>query len=137
MGFLASIAPPNATLDLGELTLDLIRLVRSSLQTHAHPKRMEPSLKYPEMLLGENFRRRHQRHVESAFNGHEGAASRYHRFARAHVALNKAPHRRVVRHVVAQLTQDAGLRARKRKPELVQKGLDEVIIAATWQAARR
>src|SRR5205085_3804960 len=44
MGFLASIAPPNATLDLGELTLDLIRLVRSSLQTHAHPKRMEPSL---------------------------------------------------------------------------------------------
>ena len=73
------------------------------------------------MLLGQNFRRRHQRRLQAVFRREVNSRRRDHRFAAAHVALHQPVHRPLRRHVAQNIVHRAGLRAGERERQRAEK----------------
>ena len=88
------------------------------------------------MLLGQDFGRSHQGHVEAAFDRHERAAGRDHSFARADLSLHQPSHRVRAAQIAAQLAQHSGLGCGEFEIEQAQKRFDQPIVAAAGQSAR-
>ena len=115
-------------------TLD--RLLRPRLHLHVHAERFEPTREVAEVLLRENFRGRHQRHVEPALQRHQRRARRHSRLARADIALQQTPHRMRPAHVRADFSQHPRLRVRELEAKLREKRLDEMIVTGASQSLR-
>ena len=90
----------------------------SSLDFYFHAQRLEPLLKIPEMLFRQDFRRRHQRGIEAALQGHQCRAGRHHGFAGTDVALQQPPHRVRAAHVRADFAEHLRLRAGQPEAKL-------------------
>ena len=65
------------------------------------------------MLRGQNFRRRHQRHLVAVFDHDRGRLERHDRFPAAHVAFQQAVHRKRLFEVAGNFRQHALLRGRR------------------------
>ena len=106
------------------------------LQFHFHAQRLKPPFEVAIMLFRQNFRRRHQRGVEPAFQGHQRRGGRHHGFAGADVALQQPPHRVRTAHVSADFAKHLRLRAGELEAELRQKRFHQTVIAAAGQGVR-
>ena len=114
--------------------LDVRCFPTSGLQFNAHAQRLKPFLEIPEMLFRQNFRRRHQRDVESAFQRHQRAAGRHHGFAGTDIALQQPPHRmRAGPCPCANFAQHFGLRGGELETQLGKERFDQAVVAAARQ----
>ena len=80
-------------------------------------QRFEPAAEVEEMLLGEDFRGRHQRHLVAGLQRLQGGQRGDHRLAGADVALHQAQHGFGLRQVVGDLGAHAPLRAGGREAQ--------------------
>ncbi|KAF4531144.1 hypothetical protein B566_EDAN019179, partial [Ephemera danica] len=78
---------------------------------HLQPQRLQPLHQFAEMLLGQNFGRRHQGALPAAVDGAGGRQRRHHRLARTDIALQQAVHGLGQGNVGANLFGHAGLGA--------------------------
>ena len=85
------------------------------------------------MLLGQDFRRRHQRTLPAAVDGDRRSQRGHHRLARAHVTLQQAVHGRHPRQIVCDLLADAPLRARQGKGQ----GRQQAFVQAAGRRRQR
>ena len=85
------------------------------------------------MLFRQNFRRRHQRDVEAAFDRHQRAARRDRRFAGADIALQQPPHRMRAAHVRTDFFEHTRLCCRELEAELREKWFHQTIVATARQ----
>ena len=76
-------------------------------------ERLEQLLHGRVVLLGENFRRRHERRLRSRCVGDQCGRDRHDRLAAADLPLQQPVHRPAARHVRRDLFDDAALRARR------------------------
>ena len=88
------------------------------------------------MLFRQNLRRRHQRHVETAFQRHQRRARGHHGFAGPDIALQQPPHRMRAAHVRADFAEHVRLRAGELEAEPRQKRFHQTVVAAARQRAR-
>ena len=99
-----------------------------------HAQRLKP-LKVPEMLFRQKFRRRHERHIETALQRHQSRARGHDGFARPNVPLQQPPHRvRAVRS--AGFRAARGLRRVSLKSERARNGLIRRLSPPHGNAAR-
>ena len=82
---------------------------RAGDELDAEPRFLQQLPQAEEVLLGENFGRRHERHLQAVLHGDEGHEQRHDRFAGADIALQQPVHRRRALHVLDELLQRAPL----------------------------
>ncbi len=82
---------------------------------HADAERCEPAREIGGMLFGEDFRRRHQRHLRTRGQCMAGGQRGDHGLAGADIALYQAQHGRGIGDVTCNLVEYARLRAGQRK----------------------
>ena len=85
---------------------------------------LEPAGKAAPVLLGQQFRGRHNGHLIVAGDGDRGRRRRDQRFSGPHVALNQAQHGFGAGEVAAQFLDDPALGSRRGKRELLQEPLE-------------
>ena len=105
-------------------------------QFHADSQRPEPTVERLKMLFRQNFRRRHQRDMVTAFQSHQRGAGGHGGLARANIALQQTAHRRLAAQVATDFAQHFGLGAGEGEAEPPEKRFDDMIVAAARQAAR-
>ena len=111
----------------------LLRLARFAFLFASQPadfnaQRREPAAEIIGVLLGEQFGRRHQRHLLTMGDSAQGGQRGNQRFTGSDVALYQAHHRHVQRHIALDLRGDARLRARWFKGQGSQKlGFQRVV----------
>ncbi len=81
---------------------------------------LEPALEGDEVLLGEDFRRRHQCHLVAGFQCLQGGQGGDHGLAGAHVALDQPQHGLGLAQVVGDLVAHALLRAGGSEAQVLQ-----------------
>ena len=84
-------------------------------QGHRLAERPEPAVKVLPVLLGEEFRRRHQGHLKAGLDRLAGRGRGHHGLAGADVALHQAQHRRARREVGGDFAEHAFLGAGQRE----------------------
>ena len=77
------------------------------MQLDAEARRLQELPQAEEVLLGQNLRRRHERHLQAVLHRHQRRQQRDDRLARADVALQQPVHRRRALHVFDDLFQRA------------------------------
>ena len=70
----------------------LFRLLAAGEPRYTHPQRSKPVQQFPEMLLGQDFGRRHQRTLPAGVDADGGRQRRHHRLAAAHIPLQQPVH---------------------------------------------
>ena len=94
---------------------------------HVDAQRRQPVAEIGQVLLGEQFRGRHQRHLVAGFDRHQGGGGGHQGFAGAHVPLDQAQHRVLAGQVGADLPDHpllgAGELERQRLEQLAGEGL--------------
>ena len=81
-----------------------------------------------EVLLGENLRRRHERHLQAVLHGDERRQQRDDRLARADVALQQPVHRRRALHVFDDLFQRGPLPFRQLERQNAARRFADAIV---------
>ena len=108
----------------------------SRAQFDRHAQRLEPAAEGLEMLLCQDLRWRHERHIEPAFQGHQRGTRGDDRLAGTHVALEQSAHRLRAAQIAADFAQNPGLGGGERKTKLFEKGLDQMIVAGAGKSFR-
>ena len=89
------------------------------------------------MLLRENFRGRHQRHLITIFDGDDRRLKTDNGFSRPHISLQQTPHGIRLLHVVGDLFQDSLLRRRGMKGQNFLDRLPHPIVQAKRDSGLR
>ena len=101
-----------------------------------HAQRLQPRGELAEVLFGQDFGGRHQRHLGPGRDGLGRGDGRDHGLAAAHVALQQAMHRIRLRQVCGDFPHDALLRASQRTAGFRTAG-PPARPARRWAAAAR
>ncbi len=97
-------------------------------------ERLQPLAEVEKVLLGEDFRRRHQRHLIAGFQCLQRSKGGDHGLAGTDVALHQAQHGFVLGQVIGDLGADALLRAGGAEAEVGEKALWQSL--GRWQLWR-
>ena len=108
---IANCASPLASAAIAAFAL--LRRQRAGKPRDAHAQAFEPQRQLAVVLLGEDFRRRHERDLLARFDGLQRGQRRDDRLAGADVALQQPLHRRRALQVMRDLAPHALLRARQ------------------------
>ena len=87
-----------------------VGLQRAGQQDDAVSRILQNSARGKIMLLRENFRGRHQRHLATVFDGDDRCLKTDNGFPRAYVSLQQTPHGMRLLHVIGNLFQHPLLR---------------------------
>ena len=101
--------------DLGEHRLARLAGDLAGQPHHAHAQRLQPAAQIREMLLGQQFGRRHQCGLMPLFDRQHRRHRRDHGLAAADIALHQPQHRHRFGEIVADLDEDALLRLGQRE----------------------
>ena len=104
-------------------------------QFHRDSQRLKPPAEVAPMLFGQDFCRRHQRHVATAFQRHQRRAGRHDGFAGADVALEQAAHGRRPGQVAADFAQHPRLGLSQVEFQRGQERLHQPVVAGAGQGA--
>ena len=84
---------------------------------HFNSQRGKPVTEIVGVLLGQQFRRCHQRHLLAVRDGAQGGQRGNQGFTGANIPLHQTHHWHVQRHIALNFSRDARLRAGRRKGE--------------------
>ena len=104
---------------------------------HLDAQRFQPGAQVGEVLLRQQFGRRHQRGLAAVGDRHQRGHRRDHGLAGADVALHQAQHRPRLAQVLAQLRVDARLRRGQRERQRVLQPRHQRLVAAQRAGALR
>ena len=98
-----------------------LHLAREPLDIQA--QRFKPRTEIAQVLFGQQFGRRHQRHLVTAFHGGNSRECRHHRLAAAHIALHEPQHGMRTGEITCHFTADARLGFRQREGQRCQQAI--------------
>ena len=97
-------------------------------QLHVEARRLEESSQAQEVLLRQDFRGRHEGHLQAVLHGHQRRQQRDNRLACAHVALKQAVHRLRPLHVVDDFLQRRPLPVSEPERQDLPRGFADAIV---------
>ena len=95
---------------------------------HFHAERREPVAEIVGVLFSQQLGRRHQGHLIAVGNRPQCRQRRHQRFPGTHVALYKAHHRHIERHIAFNFCHHARLRAGRFERQRGQQGIFQRIL---------